>query len=171
MQESTYVASLYAQAKRRYLEKLSCVGLSMSDDPYLSCNDRKYVNDFDMTTEHGHASSTAISSGTSSADQVCTRKRSYSLGSKSILITFSKLGTWGLYSPISLGQARRWFGLKPKWILVWGHLMTREWHGSFQREMAKLYVHNANVWQGKQLWQCHCVVCWSIFCYCVVSLV
>ena len=56
MQESTYVASLDAQAKRRYLENLSCVGLLMSDDPYLSCNDRKYVND--MTTwpciEYGH---------------------------------------------------------------------------------------------------------------------
>lgn len=56
VQESTYVASLDVQAKRRYLEKLSCVGLSMSDDPYLSCNECKYVND--MTTwpriEYGH---------------------------------------------------------------------------------------------------------------------
>ena len=56
IQESTYVASLNAHAKRKYLEKLSCVGLSMSDDLYLSCNDHKYVND--MTTwpciEYGH---------------------------------------------------------------------------------------------------------------------
>ena len=56
MQESTYVASLDAQAKQRYSEKLSCVGLSMADDPYLSSNDDKYVND--MTTwpsiEYGH---------------------------------------------------------------------------------------------------------------------
>ena len=56
VQESTYVASLDAHAKRRYLEKLSCVGFSMSDEPYLSCNDHKYVND--MTTwpciEYGH---------------------------------------------------------------------------------------------------------------------
>ena len=40
----------------KVLRKLFCVGLSMADDPYLSSNDEKYVND--MTTgpsiEYGH---------------------------------------------------------------------------------------------------------------------
>ena len=29
--------------------------------------------------------------------------------------------------------------------------MTHEWHGSFQRQMVKVYVHTANTCQGKQL--------------------
>ena len=45
-----------AKAKERYREKLSCVGLSIQDDPYLPTNDARFVND--MATwpriEFGH---------------------------------------------------------------------------------------------------------------------
>ena len=33
------------KAKERYREKLSCVGLSTQDDPYLPTNDARFVND------------------------------------------------------------------------------------------------------------------------------
>ena len=46
--KSSYVNSLDAEAKRRYCEKLSSVGLSTTDDPYLPANVGKYAND--MTT-------------------------------------------------------------------------------------------------------------------------
>ena len=38
---SNYVESLDTKARQRYSEKLSCVGLSMADDPYLSINHKK----------------------------------------------------------------------------------------------------------------------------------
>ena len=95
-----------------------------------------------VTWQHGHALSTTISSGTSSADQACTSTRTCWFGSKWTLITFFKLGMWGLYSPISLGQARRKFHLKPmesssevtwwhasgkdKW---WNYICTLNMHG------------------------------------------
>ena len=62
--------------------------------------------------------------------------------------------------------------LNPDWILVKDHSMTREctWHGLFQKEMKKLYVHITHVWESKHLWQYNCVVCWCIyFCYCMCS--
>ena len=43
--KSSYVNSLDAEAKRRYCEKLSSVGLSTTDDPYLPANVGKYAND------------------------------------------------------------------------------------------------------------------------------
>jgi len=48
--------SLDVRAKQCYLEKLSCVGLSINDDPYLESNQGRFAND--MTTspvlEYGH---------------------------------------------------------------------------------------------------------------------
>ena len=56
MENSSYFESLDAKAKERYREKLSCVGLSIQDDPYLPTNDARFVND--MATwpriEFGH---------------------------------------------------------------------------------------------------------------------
>ena len=56
MENSSYFESLDAKAKERYCEKLSCVGLSIQDDPYLSINDASFVNN--MATwpriEFGH---------------------------------------------------------------------------------------------------------------------
>ena len=37
--------SLEAKAKQRYRETLSCVILSIRDDPYLPINDSRFVND------------------------------------------------------------------------------------------------------------------------------
>ena len=45
MENSSYFESLDAKAKERYREKLSCVGLSIQDDPYLPTNDARFVND------------------------------------------------------------------------------------------------------------------------------
>ena len=39
MENSSYFESLEAKAKGSYCEKLSCVGLSIQDDPYLPKND------------------------------------------------------------------------------------------------------------------------------------
>lgn len=56
MANSMYYESLEAKAKQRYREKLSCVGLSIQDDPYLPINNGRFVND--MATwpriEFGH---------------------------------------------------------------------------------------------------------------------
>ena len=56
MENSSYFKSLDAKVKERYREKLSCVGLSIQDDPYLPTNDARFVND--MATwpriEFGH---------------------------------------------------------------------------------------------------------------------
>lgn len=53
---SPYVASLDSKARQRYLEKLSCVGLTLEEDPYYVKNESKYQND--LTTwpkiEYGH---------------------------------------------------------------------------------------------------------------------
>ena len=38
-------AGIDAKVKERYREKLSCVGLSIQDDPYLPTNDARFVND------------------------------------------------------------------------------------------------------------------------------
>ena len=40
--------SLNEKGKKRYIGKLSCVGLSLKDDPYLPENEAKFVGD--MTT-------------------------------------------------------------------------------------------------------------------------
>ena len=45
MENSSYFESLEAKAKGSYCEKLSCVGLSIQDDPYLPKNDARFVND------------------------------------------------------------------------------------------------------------------------------
>ena len=45
MENSSYFESLDAKAKERFREKLSCVGLSIQDDPYLPTNDARFVND------------------------------------------------------------------------------------------------------------------------------
>ena len=56
MNESVYFKSLDARAKKRYLEKLVCVGLSIEDDPYLPSNYGKFANDMTTwpTLEYGH---------------------------------------------------------------------------------------------------------------------
>ena len=54
MKNSSYFESLEAKAKERYYEKLSCVGLSIQDDPYLPKNDARFVND--MPPGHGISS-------------------------------------------------------------------------------------------------------------------
>ena len=56
MENSSYVASLEAKAKERYCGKLSCIGLSIQDDPYLPKNDARFVNDMPP----GHGKSLAI---------------------------------------------------------------------------------------------------------------
>ena len=43
MENSSYFESLEAKAKGKYCEKLSCVGLSIQDDPYLPKNDARFV--------------------------------------------------------------------------------------------------------------------------------
>jgi len=48
MDGSDYFKSLDVRAKERYLEKLSCVGLSINYDPYLESNQGRFAND--MTT-------------------------------------------------------------------------------------------------------------------------
>ena len=48
MQESDYFRSLEAPAKRRHVEKLSIVGFSLEDDPYLPKNEVRFSDD--MTT-------------------------------------------------------------------------------------------------------------------------
>ena len=56
MENSSYFKSLDAKAKERYREKLSCVGLSIQDDPYLPTNNARFVNDMATWswTEFGH---------------------------------------------------------------------------------------------------------------------
>ena len=56
MEDSSYFESLEAKAKERYREKLSCIGLSIQDDPYLPENDERFVNDMPP----GHGMSSAI---------------------------------------------------------------------------------------------------------------
>ena len=51
MENSKYFESLEVKAKERYREKLSCVGLSIQDDPYLPKNDARFIND--MAPVHG----------------------------------------------------------------------------------------------------------------------
>ena len=51
MENSSYFESLEVKVKERYFEKLSCVGLSIQDDPYLPKNDARFVND--MPPGHG----------------------------------------------------------------------------------------------------------------------
>ena len=45
MENSSYFESLEAKAKEKYREKLSCIGLSIQDDPYLPKNNARFVND------------------------------------------------------------------------------------------------------------------------------
>ena len=56
MENSSYFECLDAKAKETYRENLSCVGLSIQDNPYLPTNDARFVND--MATwpriEFGH---------------------------------------------------------------------------------------------------------------------
>ena len=54
MENSSYFESLEAKAKGKYREKLSCVGLSIQDNPYLPKHDARFVNDMHgrLTTDH-----------------------------------------------------------------------------------------------------------------------
>ena len=56
LENSSYFESLDAKAKERYREKLSCIGLSIQDDHYLSTNDARLVNDMVIwpRIEFGH---------------------------------------------------------------------------------------------------------------------
>ncbi len=53
---STYFESLKDKEKERYAEKLSCVGLSIEDDPYLPESEGKFKADMTTwpTIEYGH---------------------------------------------------------------------------------------------------------------------
>ena len=44
MDNSSYFESLEAKAKEKYREKLSCIGVSVQDDPYLLKNDARFAN-------------------------------------------------------------------------------------------------------------------------------
>ena len=83
--KSSYVNSLDAEAKRRYCEKLSSVGLSTTDDPYLPANVGKYAND--MTTWPKIEFSAISSPG-----QACTHKNSSFRGSRWMRLIISRLG-------------------------------------------------------------------------------
>ena len=48
MENSSYFESLEAKAKEKYCEKLSCIGLSIQDNPYLPKHDARFVNDVDL---------------------------------------------------------------------------------------------------------------------------
>ena len=57
MENSSYSESLEAKTKERYHEKLSCVDLSIQDDPYLPTYDARFVDDMATcmaTIEFGH---------------------------------------------------------------------------------------------------------------------
>ena len=56
MENSSYFEFLETKAKEMYREKLSYVGLSIQDDPYLPKNDARFVND----KPPGHGKSSAI---------------------------------------------------------------------------------------------------------------
>ena len=49
VENGSYFESLEAKAKESYREKLSCVGLSIQDDPYLPKNDARFVNGHQVT--------------------------------------------------------------------------------------------------------------------------
>ena len=57
MENSSYFESLEAKTKEMYREKLSCVGLSIQDDPYLPKNDARFVGN---NMPSGHEKSSAI---------------------------------------------------------------------------------------------------------------
>ena len=54
MENSSYFECLEAKAKKNYCEELSCVGLSIPEDPYLQKNDARLV--IDMPPGHGKSS-------------------------------------------------------------------------------------------------------------------
>ena len=56
MENSSYSESLEVKAKEKYREKLSCIGLSIQDDPHLPKNNARFVNDMPP----GHGKSLAI---------------------------------------------------------------------------------------------------------------
>ena len=56
MKNSSYFESLEAKTKEMYREKVSFVGLSIQDDPYLPKNDARFVNNM----LSGHEKSSAI---------------------------------------------------------------------------------------------------------------
>ena len=56
MATNSYFETLEATARQQYKEKLSCVGLSISDDPYLTSNEGRFANDMASwpRIEYGH---------------------------------------------------------------------------------------------------------------------
>ena len=74
MENSSYFESLEAKAKERYREKLSCVGLSIQDDPYLPKNDVRFVNGMPP----GHGKSSAIRWRSTGLPKVKQHKIAYS---------------------------------------------------------------------------------------------
>ena len=74
MENSSYFESLEAKAKGKYREKLSCVGLSIQDNPYLPKNDARFVNDMPP----GHGKSSAIHWRSTGLAKVKLHKIAYS---------------------------------------------------------------------------------------------
>ena len=74
MKNNSYFESLEAKAKEMYREKLSCVGLSIQDDPYLPKNDARFVNDMPS----GHGKSSAIHWRSTGLAKVKQHKIAYS---------------------------------------------------------------------------------------------
>ena len=74
MENSSCFESLEAKAKGKYCEKLSCVGFSIQDYPYLPKNDARFVNDMPP----GHGKSSAIHWRSTGLAKVKQHKIAYS---------------------------------------------------------------------------------------------
>ena len=88
---SSYYDSLPNEAKERYVAKLESVGLSLSDDPYLSQNDSRFSSEMSLwpSIEYGHIFTYYISRpGTYTQEQLISWKQ---LEAYSYIIT-SKVG-------------------------------------------------------------------------------
>ena len=75
---SSYYDSLPNEAKERYVAKLESVGLSLSDDPYLSQNDSKFSSEMSLwpSIEYGHIFTYYISRpGTYTQEQLISWKQ------------------------------------------------------------------------------------------------
>ena len=152
---SEYFKALSHKTKKRYLDKLGCVGLEINDDPYSSQRHSDFNADMSNwpSVEYGHIFSYYISRpGTFTQEELLSWKQMDAYN------YFMSGHVWTIYSHV--------FGIGGKKIVILKALVNSSQrtlikqvkHESSLNLMVQYFVDTAHAWLGKYLLSCQRLV-------------
>ena len=149
---SEYFKALSPETKKRYLDKLDCVGLGINDDPYLSQTDSADMSIW-PSIKYGHIISYYIGRpGTFTQEELLSWKQMDAYN------YFMSGHVWTIYSHV--------FGIGGKKIVILKALVNSSQrtlikqvkHESSLNLMVQYFVDTAHAWLGKYLLSCQRLV-------------